>query len=910
MNLSPAFRQALWPAAGLGCAALLALTPVFKTLDRAWQDAGLRWLAEPRAATATAVVDIDEASLQALQSRTGPWPYRRDVHAAVADSLLEAGARRVVFNLSLADARDGDDALRQVARRQPGRVVFGGDMRGNEGGTTPSAAARPAGVVVGAWNGPDDLPAPTWAAWTPPAAGLLADPPRVGVLQTRLDDDGRLRCLHLLHRVDGHLVPSLVLAAATAGEPVASLQARRDGGSVHIGQHRWPADEQGCVALRLPSRADAVPVLSFAEVAQTPGPLAPWADQVHGRTVFVGSPSLLDGRALTPLGQVGGTLWHAMAHEALLSQQVLKPRSLPVDATLVVLGATPMASALRRRPPAWRREAALSLTAGLVLVLLSLALLWGWALPTALPLALLLLSCGLLTQAARWQHWLSGLRLEAQLEQARSQAASRARTEFLAHMSHEIRTPLNAALGVAQLLAETPLTPLQQRYVEVFNRSGAHLRQLVDDVLDITRIEAGKLPLHVEPFSLALLLDELGGLFQSRAQARGLQFAINRADGLPIWVQGDRRRLQQVLVNLLGNACKFTEAGSVTLRVRQDGTPDGIEFAVQDTGIGVSAAQRERIFEPFAQADDSVSRRFGGSGLGLAITQRLVHAMSGKVALDSEEGRGTVVTLNLPLPAWDGPPPQPRSPPLPTTAPVMLKDCQVLLAEDNDYNVLVVEGMLQGTGARLQRVADGRAAVELAMAGAPDLILMDLQMPELDGLAATRAIRDAERLAGRMPIPIIALSANALASDIEASRLAGCNAHLGKPFDKAELLHTMVVQRAAAPARQVEVSPGRAALDRQEALQRFGGDAPLYERVLAAAQDQWRDWPARFALGQQDPDSQVPRRLAHDLKSTAATVGAHRLARAAGHLETCLRDGGDVPAAREAIDEALRELLG
>ena len=922
MSLPLALRQALWPAAGLACAAMLAMTPVFRTLDRAWLDTCLRWLAEERPATATAVVDIDEASMQTLRQSAGPWPYRRDVHATVARRLLGAGAHAVVFNLSLADAREGDEALRQLARQQPGRVVLGGDMRGSDsiaGGAaaTPATAlpphaetASPTARVVGAWPGASDLPAPRWVAWQPPAAGLLDDASRIGVLQTRLDDDGLLRCLHLLHRVDGQLVPSLALAAATAGEPVPSLQAAPDGG-LQAGAHRWPADERGCIALRLPRRADSMPVLSFAEVVQAMPETStppPWADQVRGRTVFIGSPSLLDGRALTPLGQVGGTLWHAMAHEALVSRQLLKPRSLPLDVTLAVLAALPLAGALRQRPLPWSREAALSLAVLLAVLLSSLALLWGLAQPSALPLALLLLACGLLTLFARRQHWLSGLRLQAQLEQARAQAASRARTEFLAHMSHEIRTPLNAALGVAQLLAETPLTPLQQRYVEVFNRSGAHLRQLVDDVLDITRIEAGNLPLRIEPFSLPQLLQEVGSLFESRAQAQGLQFEIGSADDLPTWVQGDRRRLQQVLVNLLGNACKFTEAGSVSLQVRRDGTPDGIEFCVQDTGIGVPAAQRERIFEPFAQADDTVSRRFGGSGLGLAITQRLVSAMRGRVSLDSEEGRGTTVTLCLPLPAWDGPPPEARPVSPPGTAAV-LKGCRVLLAEDNDYNVLVVEGMLQGTGAQVQRAADGRQAVELASSGSHDLILMDLQMPHLDGHAATRAIREAERLAGRAPVPIIALSANALAADVEASRLAGCNAHLGKPFDKAELLHTMVVQHAGAAARRVDGPTGSAALDRQEALQRFGGDALLYERVLAAARAQWRDWPARYTLGRQDPDAQLPRRLAHDLKSTAATVGAHRLSKAASQLEACLREGGDTADAERAVDEAVRELL-
>ena len=904
--MSPPARAALglWPAAGLVAAAALALTPAFETLERGWMDTSLRWLAEPWEVRQTLVVDIDDSSMRALRQRGDTWPFRRDLHADVAERLLAQGARAVVFNLSFSDAREGDAALQRLARAEPGRLVFGGHMR-RDAAVDAGTADVPA--TAGRWQVPGGAPAAEWSSWAPPTPNVLPPQPRIGVLQTRLDSDGRLRCATLLHRAGDAVLPSLVLAALSAGRPLPVVTVDDAAPGLAFDRQRWPIDRQGCVALRLPRQADAVPVLSYAEVALAAPAVTPdWAHRVRDRTVFIGSPSVLDGQALTPLGQVGGTVWHAMAHEALLAQRVVQPHSTLADATLAMLAAVPVLAGLRRRTPDWRLDLRESLAAALAVLLLVALLLGVWTQPSALPLALLVLGCGLLVQMARWQHWLSGQRAMAQLDQARAEAASRARTEFLAHMSHEIRTPLNALLGVAQLLDETPLTPLQKRYVDVFNRSGTHLRQLVDDVLDITRIEAGHLTLQTEVFSLATLADEISGLFGSRAQAKGLEFSTELDAALPPWVSGDRRRLQQVLVNLLGNACKFTEQGSVSLRMRAGPEPDRVEFVVRDTGIGVPAAQLQRIFEPFAQADAGVARRFGGSGLGLAITQRLVGAMGGVVTLSSVEQRGTEVTLVLPLPRWAGEPPRAEPTPSLPDASALLAGCRILLAEDNDHNVLVVEGMLQGSGVELVRAHDGQAAIELAGERQPDLILMDLQMPRLGGLAATRAIRDGERRAGHRPVPIIALSANALPADVDASLAAGCNAHLGKPFAKADLLRLLERYRGEAGRRQ---APRPEVLEREAALARLGGDVETYERVLVAARAQWQDWPARYQDGLAGGDPQRLHRLVHDLKSTAATVGATRLSAAAAALEAALREGRDPQPAHAAVTEALRDVL-
>ena len=377
-----------------------------------------------------------------------------------------------------------------------------------------------------------------------------------------------------------------------------------------------------------------------------------------------------------------------------------------------------------------------------------------------------------------------------------AEAANRAKSEFLANMSHEIRTPLNGVMGVASALSRTDLTPAQSEMVGLIETSGQTLEAILADVLDLARIESGRLELKPEPFDLAASLRSAAALFRPGAQDKGLAFDLSIDATVFGAFVGDAVRLRQILCNLLSNAVKFTAHGRVSLEAAT--TADGqLSIAVSDTGIGFDHDVKERLFERFEQADGSITRRFGGTGLGLAISRALAEAMGGVLEAWSEPGAGSRFILTIALERCADPLAQKAAPAVAERAEG--RAMRVLLAEDHAINRRVVELLFGGADVDLTCVENGAEAVEAAGTAAFDLILMDMQMPVMDGLTAIKAIRAAERAGRRYPVSIWALSANALPEHMAASLAAGADGHLSKPVSAEALFSALAEACAHAP---------------------------------------------------------------------------------------------------------------
>ncbi|MBI5851092.1 MAG: response regulator [Planctomycetes bacterium] len=379
---------------------------------------------------------------------------------------------------------------------------------------------------------------------------------------------------------------------------------------------------------------------------------------------------------------------------------------------------------------------------------------------------------------------------------AAAMAATLAKSEFLANMSHEIRTPMTAILGFADVLLEQdPPADQRVRYVQTIQRSGQHLLTILNDILDLSKIEAGRFEIHAVPCAIKELVEETLQMLKAPADAKGIELALDLAEDVPPMVSCDPTRLRQVLVNLLGNAVKFTERGCVTLRARAEGASNErrLTLAVEDTGIGITQEQRSRLFKPFSQVDSSMTRHYGGTGLGLSISLRLVQMMGGTIDVTSEPGRGSRFVVSLPIreetaPA-DAPSPQ-SSQILPAIATIRLAG-RVLIVEDGLDNQKLVALLLRKSGVESEVAGNGRAALErlLAADARPgiDLVLMDMMMPVMDGYEAARELRRAG-----FGKPIVAFTANALEGERDRCIAAGCSDFLTKPIDRRALEAVLV----------------------------------------------------------------------------------------------------------------------
>lgn len=493
--------------------------------------------------------------------------------------------------------------------------------------------------------------------------------------------------------------------------------------------------------------------------------------------------------------------------------------------------------------------------------------------------------------------------LEATARQAES--ASQAKSEFLATVSHEIRTPLNGVIGMSDLLMEQRLEGVSRQYVATIHDSAGLLLELINDLLDFSKIEAGRLELEQRPLILAELVEGVVALLAPRAEARGVTLHTRLDPGLPERVLADSGRLRQVLLNLVSNAVKFTHQGEICLEVRLE-RPGLVRFEVVDTGRGIAPEQLTRIFEPFRQGDASTARRFGGTGLGLAICRRLVEAMGGAIQVASEPGVGSRFWFVLPLEPAQAPGPLPSAAARPSRR-VDLTSAHLLVVEDNAVNQQVARAMLERLGCTVTIAGSGGSALAVVATRRFDLIFMDVQMPDMDGLEVTRRLR--ARQGWTASVPIVAMTAGGPGGEQARCLAAGMNGYLTKPL-RQELLLEMLLrhlgeQEMTAPSAGAPELAGRDSLVDPQTLQGLRdslGQAGLESLVaLYAEQAEARVASLERALGQ-DGEAGQARHAAHQLKGESSSLGAVKVAGLAARLERLAQEGNLV-AARGLLGE-------
>ncbi len=488
--------------------------------------------------------------------------------------------------------------------------------------------------------------------------------------------------------------------------------------------------------------------------------------------------------------------------------------------------------------------------------------------------------------------------------------ASRSKSEFLASMSHEIRTPLNSIIGMAEVLADTTLSDEQREYVHIFRSAGENLLEIINDILDLSKIEAGQTELEAIDFDLPTLLESVTTLVSLRADEQETTIHTHIDGDVPFYLNGDPTRLRQILLNLVGNAVKFTRKGRVEITVSTssaDETKPQLLFAIKDNGIGIPAEKQQMIFDSFTQADSLTTRKYGGTGLGLTICQKLLTIMQGRIWLTSQPGKGSTFFFTIPFLQATSPRPVFLGCVQPARC-QLLHRARVLLVDDNKDNCNLIRLYLQNTPFTLITAANGQEAVKKFCADPCDLILMDIEMPVMDGYEATEKIRQWEQRQHRPPVPIVALTAHAFIRFKKKCLDAGCNDFLTKPVKKSKLIETIAAHLHLSGQIQPEPVPVRAEPATEQNREQNAGSlildqklAKLIPRFMINKKQDARQMLESIQAG----DMQAVKKQAHSVKGTSWMYGFTHLGNLCRDLENAAEEDAPAPAARliaEIID--------